>query len=81
MQASQNATETLEAALDAIDNAKKFDSDSWLIIGNEAYISFLLGDKEKARQYYEKFLTIWKDGDPDMPAIQDAKAQLARLRN
>jgi tetratricopeptide (TPR) repeat protein len=39
------------------------------------------GDRDKARQYYEKFRTIWKDGDADMLAIKDAKAQLIRLRN
>ncbi|HTS64537.1 MAG TPA: protein kinase [Candidatus Acidoferrales bacterium] len=38
------------------------------------------GDKEKAREYYEKFLAIWKDGDPDLPAIVDAKARLLRLQ-
>jgi serine/threonine protein kinase/tetratricopeptide (TPR) repeat protein len=39
------------------------------------------GNKDKARQYYEKFLTIWKDGDADMPAIVYAKAQLIRLQH
>lgn len=48
LQASQDATETLKAALNAINKAKEFDDNSWLILGNEAYISFLLGDKEKA---------------------------------
>ena len=62
-------------------------------LGNEAQEQWILahyqlgrlfqeaGDKDKARQYYEKFLTIWKDGDADMPAIKDAKAQLIRLRD
>ena len=49
LQASQDATETLKAALNAIEKAKEFDDNSWLILGNEAYISFLLGHKEKAR--------------------------------
>jgi serine/threonine protein kinase/tetratricopeptide (TPR) repeat protein len=34
------------------------------------------GDRAKAEDYYQKFLAIWKDGDPDLPSIVDAKAQL-----
>ncbi len=37
------------------------------------------GDLDNARRYYERFLLIWKDGDPDLPAIVDAKKQLIRL--
>ena len=38
------------------------------------------GEKDKARQYYEQFLATWKDGDTDLPAIVDARAQLVRLQ-
>lgn len=38
------------------------------------------GDDEKARQYYEKLLAIWKDGDRDLTAAVDARRQLTRLR-
>jgi tetratricopeptide (TPR) repeat protein len=38
------------------------------------------GDHPKARRYYEEFLAIWKDGDPDLLAIVDARKQLIRLR-
>jgi len=38
------------------------------------------GDDTQARQYYEKLLAIWKDGDPDLPAVVDARKQLVRLR-
>jgi tetratricopeptide (TPR) repeat protein len=46
---AQDATATLQAALDAIKKAKEFDEKSWLIFGNEAYIRLLLGDREGAR--------------------------------
>ncbi len=36
------------------------------------------GDDEKARQYYEKLLAIWKDGDRDLTAAVDARRQLIR---
>ena len=38
------------------------------------------GDDNKARQYYEKLLAIWKDGDRDLTAAVDARKQLTRLR-
>ena len=38
------------------------------------------GDIGKARQYYEKFLEIWKDADPDLPPIVEARKQLDHAR-
>jgi serine/threonine protein kinase/Flp pilus assembly protein TadD len=37
-------------------------------------------DTEKAQEYYEKFLELWKDADPGMTEVEDAKARLARLK-
>ncbi|NIT51973.1 MAG: tetratricopeptide repeat protein [candidate division Zixibacteria bacterium] len=34
---------------------------------------------EKAMERYEKFLSIWKDADEDLPELIDARARLARL--
>jgi len=40
----------------------------------------LAGDKAKARAAYQDFLTLWKDADPDIPVLKEAKAELARLQ-
>jgi eukaryotic-like serine/threonine-protein kinase len=39
----------------------------------------LQGDSEKARAAYKDFLTLWKDADPDIPILQQAKAEYAHL--
>jgi eukaryotic-like serine/threonine-protein kinase len=39
----------------------------------------LSGDRAKAMAAYQEFLTIWKDADPDVPALQQAKAEYAGL--
>jgi eukaryotic-like serine/threonine-protein kinase len=36
--------------------------------------------RAKARDQYEQFFTLWKDADPDMPILKDAKAEHAKLR-
>jgi serine/threonine protein kinase len=38
------------------------------------------GDTAKARAAYEDFLTLWKDADPDIPILRQAKAESAQLR-
>jgi eukaryotic-like serine/threonine-protein kinase len=42
-----------------------------------AYV--LSGDKLKAKTAYEGFLTLWKDADPDIPILKEAKAEYAKL--
>jgi eukaryotic-like serine/threonine-protein kinase len=39
-----------------------------------------MGDVEGGRKIYENFLTLWKDADPDIPILQQAKAEYARLQ-
>lgn len=39
----------------------------------------LAGDRAKARKAYEDFFGIWKDADPDIPVLVQAKAEFARL--
>jgi tetratricopeptide (TPR) repeat protein len=34
----------------------------------------------KARTAYQDFLTIWKDADPDIPILKEAKAEYAKLQ-
>lgn len=43
-----------------------------------AYV--LSGDTSKARAAYQDFLTLWKDADPDVPILNEAKAEYARLQ-
>jgi len=38
------------------------------------------GDKAKARSAYQDFLSLWKDGDPDIPILKQAKAEFAKLQ-
>jgi tetratricopeptide (TPR) repeat protein len=40
----------------------------------------LSGDKTKAKTAYEDFLTLWKDADPDVPVLKQAKAEFAKLQ-
>jgi len=38
------------------------------------------GQLDKARDYYGRFVDLWKDADPDLqPIVQDVKQRLARL--
>jgi predicted Zn-dependent protease len=37
-------------------------------------------DTAKARAAYQDFLTLWKDADPDIPILRQAKAELAKLQ-
>ncbi len=43
-----------------------------------AYV--LAGDSAKAHAAYNDFLTLWKDADPDIPILRDAKAEAASLK-
>ena len=38
------------------------------------------GDTAKARKFYQDFLTLWKDADPDIPILKQAKAEYAKLQ-
>jgi tetratricopeptide (TPR) repeat protein len=40
----------------------------------------LTGDAAKARTTYQDFFTLWKDADPDIPILKQAKAEYAKLQ-
>jgi serine/threonine protein kinase/Tfp pilus assembly protein PilF len=39
-----------------------------------------LGRTENARTTYQDFLSLWKDADPDIPILKQAKAEYAKLQ-
>ena len=36
--------------------------------------------EQEARAAYEDFLVLWKDADPDLPVLRDARREYARLK-
>jgi eukaryotic-like serine/threonine-protein kinase len=40
----------------------------------------MTGDAAKARTAYQDFLAMWKDADPDIPILKEAKAEYAKLQ-
>jgi eukaryotic-like serine/threonine-protein kinase len=43
-----------------------------------AYV--MAGDTARAKTAYQDFLNQWKDGDPDIPILKEAKAEYAKLQ-
>jgi tetratricopeptide (TPR) repeat protein len=78
----------LDKAIDEYEHLITFDPDSKdrrLI--HPKYLYWLAklyeekGWEGKAIEHYEKFLDLWKNADPGIPEIEDAKAKLAELKN
>ena len=40
----------------------------------------IAGDNSKARAVYQDFFALWKDADPDIPILKQAKAEYAKLK-
>jgi len=40
----------------------------------------LQGDTSKARSAYQDFVTLWKDADPDIPILKQAKLEYSKLQ-
>ena len=38
------------------------------------------GNTDEAKQAYQRFLDLWKDADPDIPILKQAKAEYAKLQ-
>jgi len=47
---------------------------------NLARASVIQNDIAKARTAYQDFLALWKDADPDIPILKEAKAEYAKLQ-
>jgi eukaryotic-like serine/threonine-protein kinase len=45
-----------------------------------AHAYVLQGDTAEAKAAYQDFLTLWKDADPDIPILKEAKAEYAKLQ-
>jgi serine/threonine protein kinase/DNA-binding winged helix-turn-helix (wHTH) protein/tetratricopeptide (TPR) repeat protein len=45
-----------------------------------ARASVMAGDATKGRLAYQNFLALWKNADPNIPILQEAKAEYAKLR-
>ena len=41
----------------------------------------LSGDAVKAKGVYADLFTLWKNADPDMPVLKQARAEYAKLRD
>jgi eukaryotic-like serine/threonine-protein kinase len=55
------------------------------LLGSLAHVGLarayaLSGDSAKAKSAYQDFLTLWKDADPDIRILQEAKAEYAKLQ-
>ena len=40
----------------------------------------LSGDTTKSSTAYQDFFALWKDADPDIPILKEAKAEYAKLQ-
>jgi hypothetical protein len=40
----------------------------------------LSGDAAKSKAAYQDFFALWKDADPDIPILKEAKAEYAKLQ-
>ena len=81
----------------AVEHYKSFKTDiSMSRYGNDAILFFryssladynvgkvyeLMGKEDEAIEHYEKFLSLWKDAETDLPEVADARERLASLKN
>ncbi len=40
----------------------------------------LSGDKDNSRKAYQDLMAVWKDADPDLAPLKEAKAEYAKLQ-
>jgi tetratricopeptide (TPR) repeat protein len=44
-----------------------------------ARVQMQLGQKDEARKNYERFFEIWKDADPEIPLLKQAREEFSKL--
>jgi hypothetical protein len=68
---------------------QKFVDHRTLVANNPLYALALVGrarafalqsDRAKSKAAYDEFFTLWKDADPDIPILKQAKAEYAKLQ-
>jgi serine/threonine protein kinase/cytochrome c-type biogenesis protein CcmH/NrfG len=82
-------TGRLGEAVAALERAVSKYDEEWLFdTGKAVKVHYFLGMAyersdwtDKAIEQYEEFLDIWKNADPGMEEIEDARARLARLKS
>ena len=40
----------------------------------------MTGDTSKAKAAHQNFLSLWRDADPDVSVLKEAKAEYAKVR-
>jgi serine/threonine protein kinase len=50
---------------------------AYLYLGRSAKLE---GDLAKSRKAYQDFLALWKDADPEIPILKEAKAEYEKLK-
>ena len=84
----QDAAESLTGAAAAAEFQKIVDHRGGVgnfLLGSLAHLGLarayaLSGDTAHARAKYQDFFALWKDADPDIPILKEAKAEYAKLQ-
>ncbi len=57
----------------------------WILPYNLSHLGLgrayaLQGNKEQAKTAYQDFFAAWKDADPNIPVLKEARAEYAKLQ-
>jgi tetratricopeptide (TPR) repeat protein len=76
----ENARKTFEAIVSLTSGRMNFGDIYARSIYQLGKIAEKRGDNVAAQRNYEKFLVLWKDADPGLPEVEDARKRLAGLK-
>ena len=80
--AARRASEAAAEFQKIIDHIGVVSNDPTIVVAARLQLARALklsGDRAKAKSAYESFLDIWKDADPDIPILRQAKVEHERL--